>query len=465
MLKSTEAQLVTLAEDLVNIETEIEKLHEKHKSFLRASEEELALTVEQGSTPLRIATSDYSYVIDAWVPSAQAESVIAELSAKLGDSVYAEVQEKRGRNLHEVDAAEDRFKTVPTKMKNGNLGKLFEYPTKLVSVPRYQEIDPSILIGIFLPLFFGFMVGDLGYAIPFIILGAFGLKVAKNKDWRAIATVLFFGGIWAFIFGLFFFGEMLGMHFIGEATATSVTWEVLLGVSLPDWFAGLLPYGHGVGKLVEVTLLLKLSVYVGIVHLLLGYICAFINVKMQHGGKAAFMEKGGWIITFIGMVVVCWALTEILFNGRPVVGEFMYMTVAGLIVLIVGIAINFKTEKAQSILELPGIVGNILSYTRLAAIGMSKAGMALAFNYIAIIMIAGSIDGILGIILGFAVFAFGHLMIWTLAILSAGLHGLRLQYVELMSKFFVGGGTLFEPLAVKRKQTKPLKTEKSTEVS
>lgn len=466
----------------------LEALREKHKSFLKGCDEDLAIAVEKGSVPLKVAVSKYSYIMDAWVPERKLDSVKSVLRTKLGDSVYIECEETRGRKNEDSEHVEPRFQEVPVKQKHGSYVKEFEYATSLVSTPNYREIDPTALIAIFLPLFFGYMVGDCGYAIPFIILGAYGLHKTKHKDWRAVALALCYGGIWAFIFGFFFYGEMLGMHFVGgewhegiwhwhensvAVGGTSVTWDWLLGVDFPDWFLGILATvdeGSGIGKLEDIAFLLKLAVYMGIVHLFIGHVCGFYNVLLKENGKTAFIHKGGIIITFFAMILFCYSLTEYMISGKNLFeGTLEIIFILSLVLLVVGIVINVKAEGAmQAIMALPENIGQILSYTRLAAIAMSKAGMALAFNYIVFGMVMSTKTGFFNgvectifdpfgnvalLILGLVMFGFLHLVIWTLAILSGGIHALRLQYVELMMRFFDGGGISFKPLKEVRTKT------------
>ena len=155
----------------------------------------------------------------------------------------------------------------------------------------------------------------------------------------------------------------------------------------------------------------------------------------------------------IGLFLIMLYLVDIMIQpigwmGFPLLEFYIYI---GLALMIPGLIVAYIGEGGGAILELPSLLSNILSYTRLAAIGMSKAGMALAFNMIAIEMLAP--EGGVMIIFAILVFMVGHLTILVLAVISAGLHSVRLHYVELFTKFYVGGGMKFSPLRIVRKYT------------
>jgi V/A-type H+-transporting ATPase subunit I len=177
------------------------------------------------------------------------------------------------------------------------------------------------------------------------------------------------------------------------------------------------------------------------------------NKNKQHGMKAAFMEKASWLLILFGVFLIMLFLVDMLIQpigwmGFPLLEYYLYI---GLALMLPGLLLAFLAEGGGAILELPSILSNILSYTRLAAIGMSKAGMALAFNMIAIEMFAPA-GGVM-IVLGIVIFIVGHLTILMLAVISAGLHSVRLHYVELFTKFYTGGGAKFSPLRIVRKYT------------
>jgi len=152
-------------------------------------------------------------------------------------------------------------------------------------------------------------------------------------------------------------------------------------------------------------------------------------------------------------------LTELLLAGKALEGDLTYLIGGGAGVLAVGAVLGFRGEGLNAILELPGIFGNILSYTRLTAIALSKAGVAMAFNYMSIFLLYVGVGGVIGFISGLLIFMVGHLLVFLLAVLSAGLHGIRLHYVEWMGKFFAGGGKDYKPLAINRLNTKNAEKE------
>ncbi len=463
-MKAIDAELVALSSSLEEASEKISVLRKKYEAFILASEEHLSIVVEKAEFPLRIGSTDHSFLIDAWVPQKSISQVQRALQGQLGNDVHIEVLEiaPRMEHIHPEEAhagAEAHVKEeAPTRTTHRRPVHLFAYLTELISTPKYGEIDPTIMISITFPIFFGLMVGDIGYGIPFMALGALGLRKCKSKEWRSISTMLLFGGIWATIFGFLLFGEAFGMHFgphwVLEPGLTmtqlhaefplgnELSWSSLLGFQLPS--LGVL------SKLHDVKLLLYITIWIGFAHLLIGYLLGIYNETIRHGFKHAVFHKVGWTMILLGGAFFFLFIIDMLILNKPVGFDDPRMII-GLVLLLPGIIISFRGEGGQAILELPALMSNVVSYTRLAAIGMSKAGMALAFNMIAIEMVAPM--GGVAIIAAIAIFMIGHLMIFILAVISAGIHGIRLHYVELFQKFYEGGGLAFNPLKIVRKYT------------
>jgi len=234
------------------------------------------------------------------------------------------------------------------------------------------------------------------------------------------------------IFTGFMYGELFGLELFGTH---GILWPHYLYVPALDIY---LP----INRLEEAMLRINLCIYVGIAHILLGLCLGIVNANHLHGLKHAILGKFSWILIVIGGYVVF----RILFTADEVVLTDPVM-MTGLIVMITGIVMLIAGEGGGGLLELPGIVSNILSYTRLFAIGLSSLGIAMTFNTLGAIMVS---QGGAMIIAGLVVAGLGHFINILLALLAPSLHALRLHYVEWMTKFYIGGGNEYKPFGRER---------------
>jgi len=175
------------------------------------------------------------------------------------------------------------------------------------------------------------------------------------------------------------------------------------------------------------------TVIFGILHINAGYIIGFFNVKNQHGLKHAVFEKLSWIV--IEISVIFGAVAYLLNWGLVIVAVCA-------VVAVVGIYMLFKGEGLKGPIELPGLLGNFISYSRIIAVGMSSIYIASTVNDIAFGgLIWSPADGFsVMMFASILIFILGHLLNTALSVLAPGLHALRLQYVEFFGKFYVGGG-------------------------
>ncbi|MDH4123313.1 MAG: V-type ATP synthase subunit I [Thermoplasmata archaeon] len=447
-ISSNEKEIGKLRESLDRADKSIESLRKKYGALLLAAEEHYSIEVRKAETPLRIAATAHSFVIDGWVPKSSYEALKESIGSNAGDAVT--IEDLSVTREQENEAA-------PVKLRNNRLARPFEMFVELMSTPLYNEFDPTFLVFLVFPLFFGLMIGDAGYGFCLILAGwVFYAKLGRDsKSLRTLGLIIIAGGIFAAFFGLFLFGEAFGLPFHPPIeNPAEPSWEFLFNYPLHPIME----------KLIDVKEFLVISIVAAWMHMGFGYIIGFFN-ELHHDRKQAMM-KIFWFLILNGMFI------QMLFVARwTVVGGFFFDIIAapfesmvmpfagmnlsfvaiGLIVTgIAGFFVVHGAGAAMELMEVLSLLANIVSYTRLAAIGVAKGAMALAFNTIVIDNFFHGGNVIL-IILGAVVLIVLQLLVFALGSLSSGIQAIRLNYVEFFLKFFKGGGVSFEPLGYERK--------------
>ena len=452
------AQQKELSDKLVQTTKDILEFRKRHAEFILASEEYLAIEVQKAEAPVLFGMTDHSFIVDCWIPADDLPRVKETLEKEMHGSLY----------LQEVDMKHDD--EPPTLLKNSRPVRRFEYLLELYSIPNYRDIDPSFLLSLIFPLFFGLMVGDIGYGILLILFGVLFMKLFKDSEgFSNIGWYIIIAGVFSIIFGLFVFGDMFGLPFlppIHEAGETAYSWSGLLGIHIP------IPSVIHKMESLGMTQLLVISIFAGYLHLGLGLLIGFI-VERKHDWKHAVTKVGLLcILTALALLIFVmadWTIGQWLkpLKGSavaPLLWTYLIPLVktgfsfGGLLVPyislllgIVGVVIIVILTGGFGLVEVLEVTSHLMSYTRLAAICVAKAAMAFAFNMIGLgLILSGNIViGILGVIL----LVFMQLMVFALGALSSGIQAVRLHYVEFFMKFYKGEGIKFNPFKYVRKYT------------
>jgi len=430
---------------LKDVEGRLAKLRERYAGFVVAAEEALEVEVEKAEAPLRFAVSEHSFVIDGWVPAALHSKLASRLSA-LG--VFVESSEPEAGHGHGAEP--------PVLLKNPRPAKPFEFLIHLYSTPSYHELDPTVFILVAFPFFFGFMIGDAGYGALFVLIGVLAFrKLPKTSDLRNLLIVIALGGFWALVFGLFLYGEMFGMpfHLAPQAHPEELAWDKF-GLNYP--LTALIHKEFGLADM------MYLSILFAFLHLGTSFIIGIVN-NVRHSKKHA-LAKLGWFLCLFGLFTILtrtlswtgtanWVYSKIL-SGMldpvgvlPILGYGIPTISLG---LVLAAFLGFG-ESPVAPLEIGGLVANMISYARLAGIGIGKAAIATAFNTLILTNLVIEHD-VLSAGLGFVLLVFAQLLVFALGGISAGIQGLRLNYVESFTKFFKGNGIRFVPFGTRKPQ-------------
>jgi V/A-type H+-transporting ATPase subunit I len=433
------SQIPLFKKEIEEVNQKLDAIKVKHASFLVACEEVLKIQVDKTEAPLRFATTNETFVAEGWAPSMSVDSLTKALITATGGKIFVTVLP--------TDLEHD---SVPVEYHNPSFAKPTQMLMDVYSRPKYTELDPTLTLSIVFPLFFGLILGDVGYGLILLAMCLVLRKYLKGEEGAQLLIVLRNASISSIIFGLLF-GEFLGF---------ALPWR-------PFIFSRHLNIGaHSTGHGPQIPELMILAIWIGLLHITLGRVFGMVNhARQDHGSHRtkAVMANFGWLLVMWGIMVMIWSIVQMpympdLTNFPPVIMNLNITAIVGAVMLVAGV-LFIARDSGLELVELPTIISHVLSYSRIVAVGLSSVAIAMVVNYISIGMLIEpqleniTITGVLFIILGVAVFLIGQALNLALGILGSGLHSVRLHYVEFFTKFYKGGGKKYNPFGFNRRFT------------
>ena len=391
-----EAQSLKLTLQIEKIDSELADMARRWLPLYLRVREWINERVSLLTVTASIERTQMCFFIRGWMPSDDVGRLKAQLEASFGMMVLLEEKHVREKELEHA----------PIVLTNSPYFKPFELFSRMLPLPAYTSLDTTPYIGIFFPIFFGMILGDAGYGVLLAVLAFILIKrFAKNKDVADASRILLVSSLYTVLFGLLY-GELFG--------------------DLGERLFGLKPLL--IERRTSVAPMMVFALSAGVVHILLGLVLGVVTAFKKHVRKEAIYK----ILNIV--ILLCLVVVFASFFGfvpallsKPII-----------IAILIATPFLFFTGGILAPLELLKSIGNIISYVRIMAIGLTSVLLAYVAN-----RLAGEMGDV---VIGVFVASLLHILNIILGIFSPTIHSLRLHYVEFFSKFVESGGTKFRPL-------------------
>jgi V/A-type H+-transporting ATPase subunit I len=404
-----------LPTDLDDVRKELDEMSNNWRIRLVAVRNVLIDKTEEIDAIPQFGRTAYAFVINGWIPADEVQALRDGIRARWGEDVIVE----------QTEIDERDYASTPVALKNDPRVAPFQSVLGAYGMPRYGTIDPSIFLFIFFPLFFGMIVGDVGYGM--IMLGIvvwLRLKFRENPMVQTATSILGPAATMVIVFG-FVYGEFFGNVF---------------GTHMLDWIQEISigPLQLPFNRVESVQTFMFIAIGVGVVQVTLGLILGVINaVKTKN--KHHLYEKGG-ILTFVVaiLIVVVFTVTATQFGSWAIWGQMLFAVLA-----FAGFIFAVRGGGVMGVIETLEAFTGMASYIRIMAVGLAGAIFAEAINEIVVKMAQNTAMLVLAVIVAVVL----HSLNFIISAFSPAIHAMRLNFLEFFRGFYETGNTQYSPFA------------------
>ena len=433
IIKSLRQEIENTQKEIENQKSAIIQLHNTYEKQLQTLLWQVRASKLLADAMARFGKLNYTYLIVGWVPTSKLDALTQQLK-QISKNIVIEATPslQRGSMTH----------SVPVALENSGMFGAFQTLVTTYARPRYEEIDPTVLMTITFPLLFGAMFGDVGHGLLLVLLGWLlnSKRVEALKGMSALGSIVLACGAVAMIFG-FLYGSLFGSEaFFHDLFGFGALW---------------------IEPLHEINQILAVSIGAGVVILSLGFLLNIYNAwRAREWGRLLFDHHG------VAGLLLYWSLLGI--GASALLPAFPVPTLVFVILAIVAALMVMFSEVFKHLLEghrplvedgiftyliqagvelfetLISSLSNSVSYVRVGAFAVAHGGLSSVIFILAELMGGG--EGIFSVIVYWLIVVVGNLFIVGFEGLIVGIQTMRLEYYEFFSKFFEGGGMSYEPL-------------------